>query len=152
MFTSVIAKVTVTATMSKQIHHILADISKNYDVDYETLKNKYIQLNVNGQMKPDGVTLKEEKEESVTVVNEHGDMKQVTRDVALQMTKEHIVAGGSTATMRKKKQSEDYIEVREMEYDNVVYLVDGENNVYTNNARCPRFVGKKLVNGVVVFA
>lgn len=52
---------------------------------------------------------------------------------------------------RKKKQKEEVIETEEYEYNDVVYLVDKENNVYTNDVNRPVLVGTKLVDGRIKY-
>lgn len=52
---------------------------------------------------------------------------------------------------RKKKQKEELIETEEYEYNGVVYLVDKDNNVYTNDVNAPVLVGTKLVDGRVKY-
>lgn len=52
---------------------------------------------------------------------------------------------------RKKKQKEEVIETEEYEYNNVIYLVDKDNNVYTNDVERPVLVGTKLVDGRIKY-
>lgn len=52
---------------------------------------------------------------------------------------------------RKKKQKEELIETEEYEYNGTIYLVDKDNNVYTNNVNAPVLVGTKLVDGRVKY-
>lgn len=52
---------------------------------------------------------------------------------------------------RKKKQKEEVIETEEYEYNDVIYLVDKDNNVYTNDINRPVLVGTKLVDGRIKY-
>jgi LysM repeat protein len=52
---------------------------------------------------------------------------------------------------RKKKQREEVIETEEYEYNDVVYLVDKDNNVYTHDVNRPVLVGTKLVDGRIKY-
>lgn len=52
---------------------------------------------------------------------------------------------------RKKKQKEELIETEEYEYNEVIYLVDKDNNVYTNDVNAPVLVGTKLVDGRIKY-
>lgn len=52
---------------------------------------------------------------------------------------------------RKKKPREELIETVEYEYNNVKYLVDNDNNVYTHNVEQPVYVGTKLIDGRIKF-
>lgn len=52
---------------------------------------------------------------------------------------------------RKKKPREELIETVEYEYNNVKYLVDNDNNVYTYNVDQPVYVGTKLIDGRIKF-
>ena len=51
---------------------------------------------------------------------------------------------------RKKKNSE-FVEMTEVVYENIKYLIDNENNVYTYDLEKPKLVGQKLVNGIFKF-
>ena len=52
---------------------------------------------------------------------------------------------------RKKKQKEEVVETEEYEYNGVIYLVDKDNNVYTNDVNRPVLVGTKLVDGRIKY-
>lgn len=52
---------------------------------------------------------------------------------------------------RKKKVKEELIETEEYEYNNIIYLVDKDNNVYTNNIKEPVLIGTKLIDGRIKF-
>lgn len=52
---------------------------------------------------------------------------------------------------RKKKVSDNVIETVEYTFENIKYLVDKHNNVYTYNIESPTCVGKKLADGSVKF-
>jgi hypothetical protein len=52
---------------------------------------------------------------------------------------------------RKKKQKEEIIETEEYEYNDVIYLVDKDNNVYTHDIDRPVLVGTKLVDGRIKY-
>jgi hypothetical protein len=52
---------------------------------------------------------------------------------------------------RKKKQKEELIETEEYEYNGTTYLVDKDNNVYTNDVNAPVLVGTKLVDGRIKY-
>ncbi len=52
---------------------------------------------------------------------------------------------------RKKKQKEEVIETEEYEYNDVTYLVDKDNNVYTNDVNRPVLVGTRLVDGRIKY-
>lgn len=52
---------------------------------------------------------------------------------------------------RKKKQKEEVIETEEYEYNDVMYLVDKDNNVYTNDVSRPVLVGTRLVDGRIKY-
>jgi hypothetical protein len=52
---------------------------------------------------------------------------------------------------RKKKVKEELIETEEYEYNNVLYLVDKDNNVYTHNVKEPVLIGTKLIDGRIKF-
>lgn len=49
----------------------------------------------------------------------------------------------------RKKEKEEFIEMEEMEYMQQTYLVDKNNNVYTNNTESPMVVGERLVDGTI---
>lgn len=53
---------------------------------------------------------------------------------------------------RKKKQKDEMIETVEVEYEGSKYLVDSQNNVYTNNVNAPALVGERLVDGTIKFS
>jgi hypothetical protein len=50
---------------------------------------------------------------------------------------------------RKKKIKDEYIETEEYIYDGKTYLVDSNNIVYTNNAKNPVMIGKRLPDGSI---
>lgn len=50
---------------------------------------------------------------------------------------------------RKKKIKDEYIETEEYEYEGVIYLVDGNNIVYSNNVKNPVMLGKRLSDGTI---
>ena len=52
---------------------------------------------------------------------------------------------------RKKKPREELVETVEYEYNNIKYLVDNNNNVYTYNVEQPVYVGTKLIDGRIKF-
>jgi hypothetical protein len=52
---------------------------------------------------------------------------------------------------RKKILKEEYIETVEYVYDGIVYLVDDNNTVYTNNLDSHQVIGEKLVDGSIKF-
>lgn len=52
---------------------------------------------------------------------------------------------------RKKKVADNVIETVEYSFENIKYLVDKHNNVYTYNIESPTCVGKKLADGSVKF-
>lgn len=52
---------------------------------------------------------------------------------------------------RKKKVQDNVIETVEYLYEDITYLVDKNNNVYTYNLETPTMVGKKLVDGTIKF-
>lgn len=52
---------------------------------------------------------------------------------------------------RKKKFREELIETEEYEYKGVMYLVDGNNNVYSHNPEQPTLLGTKLIDGRIKF-
>lgn len=52
---------------------------------------------------------------------------------------------------RKKKVQDNVIETVEYTYEDITYLVDKNNNVYTYNLENPTMVGKKLVDGTIKF-
>lgn len=56
-----------------------------------------------------------------------------------------------TSKKQYKKKKNDYVEAEEFMYHGVVYLVDGRNQVYTNNLEKPMMVGERLVDGSVKF-
>jgi hypothetical protein len=51
----------------------------------------------------------------------------------------------------RKKKKNDYIEVDEYEFNDVKYLVDSKNNVYTHNLEKPMLIGERLVDGKIKF-
>jgi hypothetical protein len=58
------------------------------------------------------------------------------------------------AKMKKsyaKKKKSDYVEAEEYIYNNVTYLVDGRNQVYTYDLEKPTVIGEKLIDGSVKF-
>lgn len=52
---------------------------------------------------------------------------------------------------RKKILKEEYIETIEYVYEGIVYLVDENNIVYTNNLDLHQVIGEKLVDGSIKF-
>lgn len=52
---------------------------------------------------------------------------------------------------RKKKVQDNVIETVEYIYQDIKYLVDKHNNVYTYNIESPTQVGKKLADGSIKF-
>lgn len=102
---------------------VLLDISKQYDLDYDELKAKYL------------VTDKKKK----------GSKKAASAIGAGPSDEEKKPRG------RKKKQKDDYIEAEEYQYGGVTYLVDGKNSVYSNDLEAPRLVGERLVDGTIRF-
>lgn len=60
-----------------------------------------------------------------------------------------LLSGGGKKQYKKKKN--DYVEAEEFTYHGVVYLVDGRNQVYTNNLEKPMMIGERLVDGSVKF-
>jgi hypothetical protein len=52
---------------------------------------------------------------------------------------------------RKKKTTDNVIETVEYTFENIKYLVDKHNNVYTYNIDSPTQVGKKLADGSIKF-
>lgn len=59
-----------------------------------------------------------------------------------------LLCGGKKQYKKKKN---DYVEAEEFTYHGVVYLVDGRNQVYTNNLEKPMMIGERLVDGSVKF-
>jgi hypothetical protein len=45
----------------------------------------------------------------------------------------------------------DYIETEEIFYENRLYLIDKNNNVYSHSLKEPRFVGVRLLTGAIQF-
>lgn len=58
-------------------------------------------------------------------------------------------AATETKRGRKKKEKDVFIETEEYTFEGVTYLVDRQNNVYTNNPDAPALVGSRLVDGTV---
>jgi len=52
---------------------------------------------------------------------------------------------------RKKKIKEEYVEMEEYIYNDLTYLIDSKNIVYTNDIEAPRIIGEKLVDGNIKF-
>ena len=52
---------------------------------------------------------------------------------------------------RKKKTKEEYIETEEFEHDGIIYLVDSNNIVYSNNIKKPVILGNRSQDGNIVF-
>lgn len=69
----------------------------------------------------------------------------------LPLTAKNEVKKEAKKRGRKKKQKEELIETEEYEYDSVIYLVDKDNNVYTNDVNRPVLVGTKLVDGRIKY-
>lgn len=104
---------------------ILATISSDYDIDIEELKEKY-------GSRPFTIDLGKVKKKP----NPQG-----TDGVPNEPKKRG----------RKKKPREELIETVEYEYNDVKYLVDNNNNVYTHNIEQPVYVGTKLIDGRIKF-
>lgn len=74
-----------------------------------------------------------------------------------KVKKKSIPQGGDNVSTepkrrgRKKKPREELIETIEYEFNNVKYLVDNNNNVYTHNVEQPVYVGTKLIDGRIKF-
>ena len=53
--------------------------------------------------------------------------------------------------VRKKKEKEELIETEEYEWEGDVFLVDKNNNVYTNEPTSPIHIGERLADGTIKF-
>jgi hypothetical protein len=52
---------------------------------------------------------------------------------------------------RKKKIKDEYIEAEEIEFNNKIYLVDGNGVVYSNDAKHPVMLGYRMKDGNIHF-
>jgi hypothetical protein len=105
---------------------LLKSVAENYNLDYEELLHKY------GTME---ISLDLGKARKKNELKTDADGKQT----------EPKKRG------RKKKFREELIETEEYEFNGVVYLVDNNNNVYSNNPEQPTLLGTKLIDGRVKF-
>lgn len=106
-------------------NEILLGISKDYNISFDELKDKY-------GSKPVIIDIGKNKKSKVT----HGP-----DGLPIEPKKRG----------RKKKQREELIETEEYEFDGVKYLVDNDNNVYTYNIDQPVYIGTKLIDGRIKF-
>lgn len=104
----------ILCQVNEQLQHTLSLISKDYEISFEELKEKY------------GTPL--------PLTHKNNEVKKEAKKRG-----------------RKKKQKEEVIETEEYEYNGVIYLVDKDNNVYTNDVQRPVLVGTKLVDGRVKY-
>lgn len=104
---------------------ILLSISKDYNISFDDLKEKY-------GSKPVTIDVGKNKKSKIT----HGP-----DGLPIEPKKRG----------RKKKQREELIETEEYEFNGVKYLVDNDNNVYTNNVDQPVYIGTKLIDGRIKF-
>lgn len=105
---------------------ILTWIANDYDIDVDELKEKY-------GTRPFTMDLGKVKKKNGP---------QGADNVAVEPKKRG----------RKKKHREELIATVEYEYNDVKYLVDNDNNVYTHNVEQPVYVGTKLIDGRIKFA
>jgi hypothetical protein len=106
-------------------NEILISISKDYNINIDELTEKY-------GSKPITIDIGKNKKTKIT----HGP-----DGLPIEPKKRG----------RKKKQREELIETEEYEFNGIIYLVDNDNNVYTNNIEQPVFVGTKLIDGRIKF-
>ena len=50
---------------------------------------------------------------------------------------------------KKKVVATEFVEMTELMHEDVKYLVDNDNNIYTYDLDAPKLIGQKLVNGAV---
>lgn len=106
-------------------NELLISISKDYNINIDELTEKY-------GSKPITIDIGKNKKTKIT----HGP-----DGLPIEPKKRG----------RKKKQREELIETEEYEFNGIKYLVDNDNNVYTNNIEQPVFVGTKLIDGRIKF-
>jgi hypothetical protein len=104
---------------------ILLSISKDYNISFDELKEKY-------GSKPVTIDIGKNKKSKIT----HGP-----DGLPIEPKKRG----------RKKKQREELIETEEYEFNGIKYLVDNDNNVYTYNIDQPVYIGTKLIDGRIKF-
>lgn len=52
---------------------------------------------------------------------------------------------------RRKKISNEYVEMTEFEYNDEKFLIDDKNTIYTFEPNSPLVIGEKLIDGTVKF-
>jgi hypothetical protein len=109
----------------QHMQSLLKKVSEDYELDYEKLLHKY------GRME---VTLDLGKSKK------HNDGKN-----------DDNKQNEPKKRGRKKKFREELIETEEYMFNDVKYLVDGNNNIYTFNVETPTLIGTKLIDGRVKF-
>lgn len=105
---------------------ILIDISTTYNLDQNELLKKYLNLTKD-------IKKKEPKP------------KKIKDNIDPNIIVEKKKRG------RKKKEKDEIIKTYEYEYNEIKYLVDDNNNVYSYDIDNPCFIGEKLIDGTIKF-
>lgn len=83
-------------------------------------------------------------------------LKTIAKDYGLEADEliDKYINNASAANIKKacqKKKRNDYVETEEYTYQDVTYLVDQKNQVYTYNLEKPMLIGERLIDGTIKF-